>query len=189
MENQEKELTVGTRVEHDRYGEGFVCKNTLTSYDIIFERGGKMTFSKTNIFRDIKILDEVEDTSNESKLTLDEVESVLNTILQRYSGVQQVVDIANHWKGGTLVMKPGNDSQPKELPIETFFHKIVMLRDRLRVLEQNINSHKILDDQDKVNLQQYITRIYGSLTTFNVLFKDKKDYFVGVGGGKKDDDE
>ena len=183
---EEKELTVGTRVEHDRYGEGFVCKNTLTSYEIIFERGGKMTFSKTNIFRDINILDQVEDTSNEPKLTLDEVESVLNMILQQYGGVQQVVDIADRWKGGTLIMKPGNDSQSKELPIETFFHKIVMLRDRLRVLEQNINSHKVLDDKDKIDLQQYITRIYGSLTTFNVLFKDKDDYFVGT-GGKKDE--
>ena len=188
MDEQEKELTVGTHVEHDRYGEGFVCKNTLTSYDIIFERGGKMTFSKTNILRDIKVLNEVENNSNEPKLTLDEVESVLNMILQRYGGVQQVVEIGDRWKGGTLLMQPGNDSQTKELPIETFFHKIVMLRDRLRVLEQNINSHKVLDDQDKVNLQQYISRIYGSLTTFNVLFKDKKDYFVGTGGGKKDED-
>lgn len=186
MEQQEKELTVGTRVEHDRYGEGFVCKNTLTSYDIIFERGGKMTFSKNNILRDIKVLEEVEETSDEPKLTLDEVESVLNMVLNRYGGMQQIVDIADRWKGGKLVMQPGNDSQSKELPIETFFHKIVMLRDRLRVLEQNINSHKVLDDQDKVNLQQYITRIYGSLTTFNILFKDKKDYFVGA--SKKDDE-
>lgn len=186
MEEQEKEMGVGTRVEHDRYGEGFVCKNTLTSYEIIFERGGKMTFSKNNIFRDIKILDEVQDISTEPKLTLDEVEGVMNMILHRYGAVQEVVDIADRWKGGVLVMNPGNDSQPKEVPIETFFHKIVMLRDRLRVLEQNINSHKVLDDQDKVNLQQYISRIYGTLTTFNVLFKDKADYFVGA--GKKDEE-
>jgi hypothetical protein len=183
---EEKELAVGTRVEHDRYGEGFVCKNTITSYDIIFERGGKMTFSKTNILRDMKVLEAVEDTSNEPKITLNELESALNLILRRYGGMQEIVDIADRWKGGFLIMKPGNDSQSKELPIETFFHKIIMLRDRLRVLEQNINSHKSLDDQDKVDLQQYITRIYGSLTTFNILFKDKKDYFVGA-GNKKDE--
>ena len=79
-----------------------------------------------------------------------------------------------------MVLKPGDeDLKSKEIPVETFFHKIVMLRDRLRVLEQNINSHNKLSDEDKVNLQQYITRCYGSLTTFNVLFDRKEDWFKG----------
>lgn len=79
-----------------------------------------------------------------------------------------------------MTLTPGEEGlKGKEVPIETFFHKIVMLRDRLRVLEQNINSHSKLSDEDKVNLQQYITRCYGSLTTFNVLFDSKEDWFVG----------
>ena len=77
-----------------------------------------------------------------------------------------------------MILKPGHkDLQEKEIPIDTFFHKIVMARDKLRVLEQNINAHEVLTDEEKVNLQQYISRIYGSFTTFNILFKNKKDYF------------
>ena len=79
-----------------------------------------------------------------------------------------------------MVLQPKDKSMAlKEVPIEQFFHKIVMLRDRLRVMEQKINAAKGLDDGEKVDLQQYITRIYGTLTTFNVLFKHKEDNFVG----------
>ncbi len=88
--------------------------------------------------------------------------------------------LGEKWIGGTMILKAFDKSlQPKEIPIDLFFHKIVMLRDRLRVLEQNINSHKVLTDEEKVNIQQYITRVYGTLTTFNVLFKYKEDYFIG----------
>jgi hypothetical protein len=79
-----------------------------------------------------------------------------------------------------MLLQPADKTQKaKEIPVEIFFHKIVMLRDRLRVMEQQINAHKILSDEEKVNLQQYITRIYGSLTTFNMLFKNKENWFVG----------
>ncbi|MFW5831303.1 MAG: hypothetical protein ACOCVA_03575, partial [Prolixibacteraceae bacterium] len=99
----------------------------------------------------------------------------------KYNALNEVVPLGEKWKGGKMLLKPANpELTAKEIPVESFFHKIVMLRDRLRVLEQNINSHKVLTDEEKINLQQYITRIYGSLTTFNVLFAEKEHYFKGV---------
>ncbi len=95
------------------------------------------------------------------------------------------VRLAARFEGGTLVIRPGRpDTQEKAIPIEVFFHKITMVRDRLRVLEQRINSHPKLNNEERVELQQYITRIYGSLTSFNVLFKDKDDWFVGARGSE-----
>ena len=101
------------------------------------------------------------------------------------STYSEIIPIADKYKGGTLLLKPKDVSlSDKEIPIDTFFHKIVMVRDRIRVMEQKINSSKILDDQDKIDLQQYITRVYGSLTTFNVLFKNTSQSFKGESSKK-----
>lgn len=90
------------------------------------------------------------------------------------------VKLAPRWEGGTVVLKPGDPAaQPKEIPLDSLLHKIVMIRDRLRVLEQKVNAHEKLSDAEKVEMQQYITRCYGSLTTFNVLFREEHDRFVG----------
>ncbi len=90
------------------------------------------------------------------------------------------VRLAPRWEGGTAVLRPGDTTaQPKEIPLDSLFHKIVMIRDRLRVLEQKINGNAKLSDAEKIEMQQYVTRCYGSLTTFNLLFRDEKDRFVG----------
>lgn len=96
------------------------------------------------------------------------------------------VPLAPRWEGGTIKLIPGNNSQEKELPLDALFHKVVMIRDRLRTLEQKLNANPKLTDTEKVELQQYVTRCYGSLTTFNVLFKDKADQFVGEASSDKE---
>ena len=118
----------------------------------------------------------------EDEISFTEAEKSLTKILMAWSGMGPTVELGDKWDNGTMILKPYDDNlQSKEIPIATFFHKIVMVRDRIRVMEQRINSSK-LTDEAKVNLQQYITRIYGSLTTFNVLFKYKKDHFSGERG-------
>ena len=173
-----EELTVGTRIEHPRYGEGIISKNNLTAYEVFFERGGKIEITKRNT--DMSVLEVNEDPQPKDGINLKEIEEVMSFILEKYNGLSEIIELGEKWIGGNLELQPGNTTlQNKVIPIESFFHKIVMVRDRLRVLEQSINSHKKLNDEEKVNLQQYITRIYGSLTSFNVLFAQKDDYFVG----------
>lgn len=112
----------------------------------------------------------------------DEFRRVLRDVIREELGVSRVA-LGARWEGGEIVMKPGKaDTQEKRVPIESFFHKIVMMRDKLRVLEQKVNAHPKLSDEEKVQMQTYITGCYGSLTTFNVLFADKADGFSGQKG-------
>jgi hypothetical protein len=116
------------------------------------------------------------------------VRSAVKDAIEPALADDEPVELAGRWEGGKLEIWPRDPALgAKEIPIDVFFHKIVMLRDRLRVLEQQINGHAKLSDEDKVHLQQYITRCYGSLTTFNVLFRKKDDHFTGSGSGTKDD--
>ena len=176
----EKELSVGTRIEHARYGEGIISKNTLLTYHVIFVRGGEIEFPKANVEFEVLAENENDDTQT-PKLNLKELENLIKFTLDKYNAIEHTVELGDKWRGGMMILQPArNELKAKELPIESFFHKIVMMRDRLRVLEQNINSHSLLSDEDKIGLQQYITRIYGSMTSFNILFDDKEDFFVGT---------
>ena len=171
-------LGIGTRIKHSTYGQGIICRVGVEFISISFFEGGLREIPRTD--EGIEVVEAIEEPTN--MVSFDEVEDMLYRMLTKYTDTAEVVEIAEKFKGGLLVLEPKDENlQVKEIPIDTFFHKIVMVRDRLRVLEQNINSHKGLSDADKVGLQQYITRAYGSLTTFNVLFKDKDHQFKGAG--------
>ncbi|MBR8538023.1 hypothetical protein KDU71_20810 [Carboxylicivirga sediminis] len=173
------DIKVGTRVEHPRYGEGIIAKINLGAYIVFFEDGGKMEIPKTST--NLTIIESPDEGKPET-VTARDLRQAIASVLDEYGTLPAEVELGQKWLGGKLLLQPANESlQAKEIPIEIFFKKIVMLRDRLRVLEQNINSSGSLNDEEKVHMQQYITRAYGSLTTFNVLFADKEDYFVGSG--------
>jgi hypothetical protein len=126
------------------------------------------------------IVSERERTAPAMTETSEDLELLLRRIIREEAGITPVVPAAK-WRGGTLVLKPGTEGQEKSWPIETFFHKIVMLRNRLRTLEQQVNASDLPDDV-KVKLQSYVSGCYGSLTSFNVLFADADDQFRGSGG-------
>lgn len=169
-------LGIGSRISHSDFGKGVVTNVTSRHYWVTFIDKGLETIELDSEFEVI----ERANADDVDTVSLFDVESSLVEILKKWSDASEVVPIADKWKGGNLIMEPGDTAlQSKEVPIDTFFHKIVMLRDRLRVMEQKINSSKNLDEQEKIDLQQYITRCYGSLTTFNVLFKQKTQQFSG----------
>jgi hypothetical protein len=168
----------GQIIKHPIYGKGTIVRVGATFYTIQFPNRGNLDISMRTEGLELLEVEQVEDENEQLDLPL--MEKTLRRILSEYSDIQQIVPIGDKWQGGTIILQPADPSlKGKEIPIETFFHKIVMVRDRLRVLEQQINANGKLEDVEKVDLQQYITRIYGSLTTFNVLFKDQAHYFVG----------
>lgn len=169
-------LGIGTRLQHTLHGPGVIVAVRYATYIISFINTGVMEIDKT----DPKLEEIIPENVTAEVETVSEVERSLLKILRQWSEVSEIVPLGDRWKGGVMLLQPYDKTQKaKEVPIDVFFHKIVMLRDRLRVMEQQINAHKVLSDEEKVNLQQYITRIYGSLTTFNVLFKNKEHWFVG----------
>ena len=168
-------LGIGSRINHSEYGKGVVTNVTSKHYWVTFMDSGLETIAIDSEFEIIEACEDEVDS-----VSFSEIESSLVHILKRWSDASEIVTISDKWKGGTLIMQPADTNlKSKELPIDSFFHKITMVRDRLRVMEQKINASATLEEQEKIDLQQYITRSYGSLTSFNVLFKMKSQQFVG----------
>ena len=171
-------LHIGMKVNHPRYGVGVVKALTEHTADISFD-DAPQTLDPAS----------ADLASAESSATLRELQVPLASLIRDMAdavvealGLEKkdvvVEGLANRWQNGTLVLQPADASlQPKDVPLETFFHKIVMIRNNLRVLEQKVNASEKLSDADKFEMQQYITRCYGSLTTFNILIKNKDDQF------------
>ena len=173
-------LHIGMKVLHPRYGVGVVRSLTEHTAEIAFEDAPRTVAPASSG------LTSAEPTATVTKLQVplenlirETAQSVVEALgLEKADSI--VEGLANRWQRGTLVIQSADSSlQPKEVPIETFFHKIVMIRTNLRILEAKINSNDTLTGADKFELQQYITKCYGSLTTFNVLFKNKEDHFSG----------
>ncbi len=174
------DISVGARVKHPTLGVGVVYEMDQRTVHIFFKEHGEQPISRS--FEGlVTIAPGVEIGAVE--LDMHSVKDALREVLAEANIPERKIDLARRFHGGTMELKPKDPSlKGKDLPIEDFFHKIVMIRDRFRVLEQKINAHPALSEQEKVELQQYITRCYGSLTTFNILFEDKEDHFVGQKG-------
>jgi len=173
-----QDLHIGMRVNHPRYGVGVIKALTQHTADISFDDAPRTLDPAA------ADLTSAEPTATLNGLEMplanlirDTAEAVVETLgLERSNAI--VEGLGNKWHGGTLVMQAADHAlQPKELPLETFFHKIVMIRNNLLVLEQKVNASDKLSDGEKFEMQQYITRCYGSITTFNILFKDKENQF------------
>jgi hypothetical protein len=171
-------LHIGMKVRHPNYGVGTVKSLTEHTAEIVFDDTQRTIAPESS---DLMLA--------EPAAVVTELQVPLESLIRQTA--QAVVDalglekpetivegLGSRWQGGTLVLQSADTSlQPKEVPLETFFHKIVMIRNNLRVLEQKVNAHDKLSDAEKFDMQQYITRCYGSLTTFNILFKNKEDQF------------
>ncbi|MBA4372790.1 MAG: hypothetical protein C0402_07980 [Thermodesulfovibrio sp.] len=172
----------GQVVYHENFGTGRVVNAADERITVNFIKAGVRNFSAPDA--DLELSETpFHDNEDTESIDTDELKSAMKDVLRdvlREEGLIGNIALADKWDSGELVLKPAKaDLQSKSVPIDTFFHKIVMVRNQLRVLEANINASRNLADSEKVDLQQYITRCYGSLTTFNVLFADKKDWFVG----------
>lgn len=169
-----KKIRIGQCVRHPAHdGTGDVTRIEPDRVEVFFNHG-KMTLGKDEIEKLIPL-----DSIDTGMVDLGEiVDRAVQAALAASTSASAASEMSKKFRGGTLVIRPADPQlSEKEVDLETFFHKIVMVRDNLRVLEQKINAHKVLAEQEKVDLQQYLTRMAGSLTTFNGLFQDREAGF------------
>ena len=175
-------IGIGAKVKHPSNGEGVIFAQDGDFWRVYFKEIGEKEISKSYTgFAMLEGASGDNPTPNVGDI-IEAVEHVFKEYIHQLKGedTSEIIAMGDKWDDGIMVLQPGDQAlKSKEVTIEVFFHKIVMLRDRLRVMEAKINANAKLEDSDKVELQQYITRIYGSLTTFNALFKFKEDAFVG----------
>ena len=174
------DISIGARVKHPTMGVGVVYDIDPRTVHVFFREHGEQPISRS--FEGLVTIAPGVEIGQEP-LDIEHVKDALREVLEELQTPQRPVSIARRYERGAMELRPKDPAlKSKEVPVDDFFHKIVMIRDRFRVLEQKINAHAALSEADKVELQQYITRCYGSLTTFNILFEDKEDHFVGQKG-------
>jgi hypothetical protein len=171
-------LHVGMKVRHPQYGVGTVKTISEQTAEIRFDEGQRTVAPEPAGLQPAEAQVEVSGLSQPLKVFIDETVQAAVAALGLEKPAANVEELGVRWHNGRVVMHPADPTlQTKEVPLEVFFHKIVMMRNNLRVLEQKINAHEKLSEVEKIDMQQYLTRCYGSMTTFNVLFRNKQDQF------------
>ncbi|MDX1953806.1 MAG: hypothetical protein SFY81_16675 [Verrucomicrobiota bacterium] len=171
-------LHIGMKVKHPQYGIGVVRGIAEHTADVVFDEGKRIMEPEGAGLEPADAQASVTGLEIPLHLLISQVVDKTISAVGLEKPDSQVHKLGARWQGGKIVIHPADATlQTKEVPTETFFHKIVMMRNNLRTLEQKINAHEKLNDGEKVEMQQYITRCYGSMTTFNVLFKNKEEQF------------
>jgi hypothetical protein len=174
-------LSIGMKVKHPQYGDGVVKTIAEHTAEVLFMEGRKTVEPESSNLEPAEAHASVTGLELPLQSLIDRIVATTIAQLGLEKPEADIEKLALRWHGGKLVMHPSDPSlQTKEVPLDVFFHKIVMMRNNLRVLEQKINAHEKLSDAEKVEMQQYITRSYGSMTTFNLLFRNKEDQFGGA---------
>jgi len=171
-------LHIGMKVRHPQYGIGIIKGISETTAEIQFPDGRRTIAPET---ADLQAAEPQASVSGVNVPLEQFIRQAVDAAVEKL-GLEKpeavAPELGRRWQGGRFVLHPSDPTlQTKEVPLELFFHKIVSMRNQLRVLEQKVNSHEKLSDAEKVEMQQYITRCYGSMTTFNLLFREKEQQF------------